>query len=159
MKPLHKILLIVLLSLFIFLAAAYGTALWLLRTERVVKWNDRYYFQSTLDKAYPQTITVKAKNKPEDAYYGFRNTVLAGDYEGAMEFVKEEHRERFKSILANDNERAVDSIRNMPENFSNWSMRNENEYIKSYEYTNKNDNKVILEIDLCVDGMWRVRRI
>jgi len=65
-----------------------------------IKWDNKIYTQKQVEEKWPAWGQfIEPKNTPEDTYIKFREAVLAGDIDGALEFVDEKKKRRYEAIL------------------------------------------------------------
>lgn len=65
-----------------------------------VKWNGIWYTKEELKEKYPpQYVETPAKNNPEEVYAIFRQALLDGNLELALEQITEQERKEYKEIL------------------------------------------------------------
>jgi len=91
---------LVLIAVFLLLTAR---NFYLIKTGGLVKWNNEWYTKKELaEKFPPQYYEAEAKNTPEEVYLNFRQALLDGDTEKALEYVVEEKKESYQQAFKDE---------------------------------------------------------
>lgn len=128
-----------------------------INTGKLVKWEGQWYYADELKEKYPpQEYTVEAKNTPEEVYQEFRQALLDGNKEKALEYIVEEKREEYREAFE-DEESFNEWVSRFPEEIKKESLINNN---ASFYYLNARDedDKTVHPINFVKnkDGYWKI---
>ncbi len=156
MKKTFKIIGISLIVLIFAIMAFFGYVYWQVKTGRLIFWNGQWYTKEQIRaKVGPQVYQVESKNTPEEVYAKFRDALLKGDTEGALEQMTPESREGFREAFK-DKEKFEKWVKSLPEKITKESeLGNFADY--DVDYGTKNKNTATFEKN--EQGYWQVDSI
>jgi len=142
----------------VFIASVYLIDIYFkLKSGDIILWDNDVYTREEFAKKYPpQYYDVPAKNTPEEVYATFRQALLDGDIELALEQIVEKKREGYRKVFIVDSERFENWVKTLPENLTKESINGNFAY---YDW-NKNDGyKHTVGLSKNSKGFWEIENI
>lgn len=122
----------------------------------LVEWGGRLYTKEELNKAFPpQYYEAVAKNTPEEVYMTFRQALLDGNIDLALEQISSKRKEVYRTIFKDENI-MMEWGRKLPQSIAKEDeMGNYAHYNASMNTGNKNGITFTKDIN----GYWKIDSI
>jgi hypothetical protein len=132
-----------------------------IETGKLVKWEGQWYYEEELKEKFPpQEYSVEAKNTPEEVYQKFRQALLEGEKEKALEYIVDEKREEYKQAF--EDEESFSKYKMLPD-VENLNKREKDSYgnFSNFYYYLSEDDEMPYDISFLKnkDGYWKIKSI
>lgn len=122
----------------------------------VVKWGGVWYTKEELAQKFPpQYYEAEAKNTPEEAYVVFRQALIDGNLELALEQMTEKHKEEYR-VAFQDKIKFDEWVKRLPEQIS---KEEESGNYASYDIDMKSEYKHTVRFSKDINGYWKINSI
>jgi len=156
-KAIRIISLILLVIVIIMIAFFIDTYLGIKRGD-FIKWDNQWYSKEQIKEKFPpQYINTPAKNTPEEVYKIFRDALLAGDIEKALEQITVESRNNYNNFFY-DKEVLNKFKDSLPEKFI-FKKRSENENNLYFDWDRGDGYEHTLSFVKDINGYWKIDQI